>query len=182
MTAKSTKIFIGRITGAHGIRGEVTIRSETELPQNIGAYGVLTDGRGDRRFEVKVVRTTPKGAVIARIAGIADRTAAEQLAGTDLYVERCQLPAPDEGEFYHSDLIGLKALAPDGTAIGDVVAIQNYGAGDLIELRPHGETMTELVPFSDAYVPFVDIAAGTITIILPLLTGDEDEDSGLDRN
>jgi 16S rRNA processing protein RimM len=117
---------------------------------------------------------TGKG-VVARIEGVTDRNAAEALKGTELYVDRDRLPAATEGEFYHADLIGLDAVDPDGKAIGSIVAVQNFGAGDLLEVRLAGSTRTELVPFTEAAVPTVDMSAGRAVVILPPTTDDEEE-------
>ena len=167
-------ILLGRITGAQGIRGEVVVHSFAAAPEDIGAYGPLTDPAGTRSFKLEVVRLTPKGAVIARIAGVDDRTAAEALKGTELYVARDKLPAPDDGEFYHADLIGLAAVAPDGATIGEVIAVQNYGAGDLLEIRLPGTASTELVPFNDSFVPSVDLVAGKAIVIMPVEMPDDE--------
>jgi 16S rRNA processing protein RimM len=98
------------------------------------------------------------------------RDAAEALRGIDLYVERDRLPAAAEGEFYYADLIGLAAVDPQGNRVGEIVAVQNYGAGDLLELRLAGQGQTELIPFTDAYVPEVDIAAKRVVVALPTET------------
>ncbi len=161
------RVLVGRIGAAHGVRGEVLIQSYTEDPQAIGSYGPLLTEDGTRRIEIKFVRVTPKG-IVARIAGIGDRNGVEALKGLALYVERARLPAAAEGEFYRADLVGLRAVAPDGAALGMIVAVDNYGAGDILELRLEGTHETELIPFADAYVPAVDIAAGTITVVLPV--------------
>ncbi len=166
-------ILLGRITGAQGIRGEVVVHSFAAAPADIGSYGPLSDLAGKRSFKLKVVRLTPKGTVIARIAGIEDRNAAEALKGVELHVARDKLPAPDDGEFYHADLIGLAAVSPDGAAIGEVVAVQNYGAGDLIEIRLPGGRSTELVPFTDRFVPSVDIATRTMVVVMPVAAPDD---------
>lgn len=166
-------ILLGRITGAHGIRGDVLVHSFAAAPEDIGAYGPLSDKAGARSFRLRVLRLTPKGAVIARIAGVSDRNAAEALKGTELYIARDRLPAPAEGEYYHADLIGLAAVDPDGKAIGELVAVQNYGAGDLLEIRIPGRKETELVPFTDAFVPTVDIAARKVVIVLPPAAEDD---------
>jgi 16S rRNA processing protein RimM len=160
------RILLGRIAGAHGIRGEVVIHAYTQAPENIGAYGALIDAGAARQFKIKVVRVTPKG-VIARIAGVADRNAAEALRGVELYVDRARLPAAADGEFYHADLIGLTAVDPEGKTIGAVVAVQNFGAGDLLEIRLADKLKTELVPFTDTHVPEVDVAGGRIVVALP---------------
>jgi len=170
-------ILLGRITGAHGIKGEVIVHSFAAVPEDIGAYGPLSDENGTQKFRLRVVRMTPKGAIIARITGVTDRNAAEALKGTDLFVAREKLPAPDDGEFYHADLIGLAAVSPDGTRIGEVVAVPNYGAGDLLEIRVDGRKETELVPFNDDFVPTVDIAAGKAVVVMPVSSSDSDDNT-----
>jgi 16S rRNA processing protein RimM len=175
----SSRLLLGRIAGAHGIRGEVLIHAYTSAPEDIVAYGPLSDATARRSFEIAIVRTTPKG-VVARIAGIADRNAAEALKGVELYVGRDRLPAAAEGEFYYADLIGLAAVDPAGKAIGEIVAVQNYGAGDLIEIRFAGSAKTELIPFTEAAVPQIDIAARRVVVIMPATTDareDGDPDS-----
>jgi len=171
VAAKPNRILLGRIAGAHGIRGEVLIKTFTAAPENIGAYGPLSDESGTRMFKVETARATPKG-VVARIQDIADRNGAEALKGVMLYIERERLPAAAEGEFYHADLVGLQAVDGGGKAIGEIVAVQNFGAGDLLEIRLAGSSRTELVPFTDAAVPEVDIAARRIVVVLPSETPD----------
>ena len=163
---KPDRILLGRIAGAHGIRGEVLIKTFTEAPENVGAYGPLSDESGTRIFKLKSVRATPKG-VVARLQGVDDRNGAEALKGIALYIERDRLPAAAEGEFYHADLIGLAAVDGDGKPIGEIVAVQNYGAGDLLEIRLAGSSKTELVPFTDAAAPEVDIAARRVVVVMP---------------
>ncbi|MBO0764164.1 MAG: ribosome maturation factor RimM [Hyphomicrobiaceae bacterium] len=168
------RILLGRIAGAHGIRGEVLIKTFTGRPEDIAAYGPLEDGCG-RRLLIEALRATPRG-VVARLAGIADRTAAEALKGRSLYVARASLPVAAEGEFYYADLIGLAAVDPDGRALGEVVDVHNHGAGDLLELRLADDGKTELVPFTDAFVPEVDLAASRVVVRLPE-TDETDEGS-----
>jgi len=165
-TEKSKRILLGSIAGAHGIRGEVLIKTFTASPENIGAYGPLSDESGARKFEIETARASPKG-VVARVRGVADRNGAEALKGVDLYIDRDRLPAAAEGEFYHADLIGLTAVDHDGKPMGEIVAVQNYGAGDLLEIRLAGAGKTELVPFTDDAVPEVDIAARRVVVVLP---------------
>ncbi|MFM9941947.1 MAG: ribosome maturation factor RimM [Hyphomicrobiaceae bacterium] len=161
-----TRILLGRIKAAHGIRGEVLVTSFADVPEDVAAYGPLASKDGKRHFELSVIRVTPKG-VVVRIKGVNDRNAVEALRGTELYVARDQLPAPEDGVFYHSDLIGLDAVAPDGTAIGHIIAVDNFGAGDLVEIRLAGSNKTEFVPFTDACVPSVDLVASRVTVVLP---------------
>ncbi|WP_024274993.1 ribosome maturation factor RimM [Hyphomicrobium sp. 802] len=168
------RILVGEITGAHGIRGDVLVRSYTETPDAIAAYGPLTDASGKKSYSLCVVRVTSKG-IVARVAGVEDRNGAEPLRGTKLYIERSKLPATGETEFYHADLIGLRAVAADGSALGKIVSVQNFGAGDLLELKPlEGET--EFIPFEDRWVPSVDLDAGMLIINRPAVTVDDDSD------
>ncbi len=165
------RILLGHIASAHGIRGEVVIKSYTAVPEDIARYGALSDEAGRRTFTIESARMTGKG-VIARLAGVADRTAAEALRGTALMVERSALPPADDGDYYLADLVGISATAPDGSPLGTIVSVQNFGAGDLLELRLHTTKQTEFVPFTDTYVPTVDIHARTATVVMPVMVGD----------
>ena len=168
------RILLGRILRAHGIRGELLLATYTAAPEAIGDYGPLSDEAGTRTYDITVVCETPKG-VIARVKGVPDRTAAEQLKGIDLYVDRARLPDPEDGAYYHEDLIGLEAVSPGGQPIGEIVSVQNFGAGDLVEIRLAGSKRTELVPFTDAFVPQVDIAARRAVVVMPVDAKDEGE-------
>lgn len=175
--SKSDRVLLGEITGVHGIKGEVVIRSYAADPGDIAAYGRLQDSAGTTTYEVVPVRTGPKG-VVARIAGIDDRTSAERLRGTKLYVDRAALPAPDDDSFYFTDLIGLTVIDGDGKAFGRISAVHNFGAGDIIEVVIDGTPGSELVPFADAYVPEVNIAEGWVRVLLPASTGEEHDPGG----
>ena len=166
MTDSDTLIFLGHISTAQGIRGEVVIKSHTEDPADIAAYGPLTDEAGTKTFDITVVRVARKG-VIARIKGVADRNAAEALRGTELYIPRDRLPEPEPDEHYHADLTGLPAYTADGDLVGEIVAVQNFGAGDLLEVRLDGQSRTEFVPFDDHFVPDIDLEAGRVTVLMP---------------
>jgi len=154
-------VRLGIIVGVRGIKGEVRIKSFTDDPADIGAYGPLYDRTGDRRFDLKVTGTQ-KGVVLARVDGVNDRTAAEALKKTELFIERDQLPAPEEDEFYHSDLEGLEAVTVSGETIGKVVGVFDFGAGPVVEIS--GNVM---VPFTRAAVPEVDIECGRLVIDPP---------------
>jgi 16S rRNA processing protein RimM len=157
------RICVAQIGAAHGIRGEVRLRSFTEDPMAITSYGPLESEDGARRFEIEALRPS-KDLFVARLAGVNDRNAAEQLTNVKLYVSRERLPPAAEGEFYHADLVGLAAVTPDGTSLGTVTAVHNFGAGDVIEIKPeNGETL--LVPFTDTTVPEVDIAGGRMVVV-----------------
>ena len=160
------RVLLGQISTAQGIRGEVVIKSYTGEPADIGSYGPLTDEGGTRSFDITVVRVAKKG-VIARINGVTDRNGAEALRGTQLYIDRDKLPAPEDDEVYHADLIGLEAVTADGEIVGEVVAVQNFGAGDLLEVRLSGKRRTEFVPFDETFVPEIDLEAGRVTVVMP---------------
>jgi len=170
------RILIGEISGAHGIRGDVLVRSYTETPGAIASYGPLTDESGKRSFSLRVVRVTPKG-IVARISGIEDRNAAEPLRGIKLYVGRDRLPEPEGTAYYYADLIGLDAVSEDGSAQGKIVSVQNFGAGDLLELEPADGLATEFIPFENRYVPNIDLQSRTIVIRRPDMTGSEDDEA-----
>ena len=172
---KPSRILLGRVAGAHGIRGDVLIKTFTEAPENIGAYGPLSDAEGVRSFTISHTRATQKG-VVARLKGISDRTAAEALKGVELYVAREQLPATDESEFYHADLIGLSAVDPADQPLGTIIAVHNFGAGDLLEIRMLVSGKTEFVPFTDAVVPDVDIRAGKVVVVVPAIEAIDNND------
>lgn len=177
MTDPDRLILLGEIGAAHGIRGEVSIRTFTEEPAAIAAYGPLSDSTGQRSFTIVGLRVTPK-AIIARLAGIDDRTAAEKLRNTGLYVKRSRLPQPEAGSYYHEDLVGLATLDAEGRTWGRIAAIVNYGAGDLLEIERGGERETLLVPFTDATVPSIDLEARSAVVLPPAYAADEDETAG----
>jgi 16S rRNA processing protein RimM len=159
------RVLVGAIAGAHGVRGQVRIKSFTDDPAGVAAYGPVSDESGQRRFAL-IVTGAAKGGVIARIDGVLDRTAADALRGLRLYVPRTALPPPSAGEYYRADLIGLSAELSDGTRYGRVADVQDYGAGDLLEIARLDGT-TELLPFTDRIVPAVDVAAGRVVIEPP---------------
>lgn len=160
------RICLGQIGAAHGVRGEVRLRSFTSDPEAIAGYGPLETEDG-RVFEIESLRPA-KNYFVARLAGIGDRSAAERLANLKLYVPRERLPTLEQAdEFYHADLIGLAVVDRAGERLGTVVAIHNFGAGDLIEVRPDAGGDTELVPFDEADVPTIDVAAGRIVVDPP---------------
>jgi 16S rRNA processing protein RimM len=160
------RVCLGAIAGAHGVRGLVRVKSFTAEPQAIATYGPLQDEEGQRRFSLDVLGES-KGLLIARISGIEDRDAAERLKGVRLYVRRADLPEPDAEEFYQADLIGLVALRADGTSLGTVRAVNDFGAGASLEIEDDaGKTV--IVPFTAAAVPTVDIAGGRLVVEPPV--------------
>jgi 16S rRNA processing protein RimM len=162
---REARLCVGVVTGPQGVRGAVRVKSFTEDPADVAAYGPVEDEAGQRRFELRVVGNA-KGVVVAKIAGLDDRDAAERLKGTRLYVQRSALPAPEEDEYYHSDLIGLPMALRDGTVFGTVRAVHDYGAGVSLEVAHRGGQLV-MVQFTRAIVPVVDIAAGRLVIEPP---------------
>lgn len=162
------RVCVGVVVGAHGVRGALRIKPFTEQPDGIAAYGPVEDEAGARRLRLKVLGTA-KGIVTATAQGVADRDAAEALTGTRLYVPRDRLPPPEPDEFYHSDLVGLAAQREDGTPFGTVRAVFDFGAGDVIELAL-SDGRVEMLPFTKAVVPVVDLAAGRLVVSPPEVT------------
>ena len=160
--SKTDMITLGEISRPHGVRGEVKLKSFTEDPCAIGAYGVLVTERGEK-VTLKNVRLA-QDHVIARIEGVTDRDAADRLKGRKLQVDRAALPDDelDEDEAFIADLIGLPAIDGEGKALGEIVAVQNYGAGDLIEIAVPGKKATLLLPFTDDVV--VEIGEDAVVI------------------
>jgi len=168
MNSKTNQIFLGQIGAAHGIKGQVRIATHTQDPEAIGSYGPLDTDRPGLTITLTKVRLQ-KNVIVAHIKGISDRTAAEQLNGVSLFIDRSKLPdTEDEDDFYHADLLGLDARLDSGVVIGKVSAVLNFGAGDLIEVRDPQSGDTYLYPFTKAVVPVINIAEGYLTIVVPL--------------
>jgi 16S rRNA processing protein RimM len=162
-----TRVCVARIGAPHGVRGEVRLWVFTEDAAAIKDYGPLESEDGSQLFEIESLRPG-KRFFVARLRGIADRAAAERLNNVDLYVPREKLPPPDDAEtFYHADLIGMTAVDRQGETIGTVLAVQNFGAGDLLEIQPAGGGAAALLPFTKAAVPMVDVAARRIVVDPP---------------
>jgi 16S rRNA processing protein RimM len=168
LSAAADRVCVAQIGAAHGVRGEVRLRSFTQAPEAFTSYGPLESEDGARRFTIEALRPA-KDHFVARIAGVNDRDAAEQLTHLRLYVPRAALPPAGDGEFYHADLVGLTALTPDGTPLGTVSAIHNFGAGDIVEIKRDGAEPL-LVPFTDATVPTIDVKAGRMVVNPPAET------------
>jgi 16S rRNA processing protein RimM len=161
-------LLVGRIGAAHGIKGEVRIAPFTQNPTDIAAYGPLATDQGDLSLSIEGVRIQGN-VLIARLKGITDRNEAERLNGVSLFVPRTALPEPDdEDDFYHADLIGLKVRLEDGTEIGEIISLPNYGAGDLLEVRDPRSGDTFLYPFTRAVVPEINISGGFVVLSPPV--------------
>jgi 16S rRNA processing protein RimM len=160
------RICVAQIGAAHGVRGEVRLRSFTEDPMAVTSYGPLESEDGTRRFTIEALRPL-KDLFVAQLEGVVDRDAAEALTNIRLYVPRDRLPPLEDDEtYYHADLIGLAAVTPDGAPLGTVKAIHNFGAGDVLEIKPdNGDPL--MVPFTDTAVPNIDIAARRMVVVPP---------------
>jgi len=171
----AAQICIARIGAAHGVRGAVKLWTFTEDPLAVMRYGSLATRDGARSFEVVTAREA-KGHLVATLKGVTTREQAERLNGLELYVAREKLPDAGKDEYYHADLIGLAAMTPANEPLGRIIAIHNFGAGDIIEIAPpSGATM--LLPFTNAVVPSVDVAGGRVVIELPQEIEGEDPSS-----
>lgn len=158
-------VCVGELVGAHGVRGVVRLRSYTAEPEAITDYGPLLDAKGLRQFKVTLL--SRQGEVwLARVEGVEDRTAAEKLRGVRLHVPRAALPEPDDEEYYYADLMGLRAETTDGAALGQVLAVHDFGAGTMLEVQLVGGR-TVMVPFTKAVVPVVSIKEGRVVVEPP---------------
>lgn len=161
---------MGEFGRAHGLNGEVRLKSFTADPLGIAGYGPLMTADG-RALTLADIRPAPGAApdmLIARVQGVSGRTAAEALNRLTVFVPRARLGTPEEtDEFFTTDLIGATAVDAAGTVVATVVAVPNYGGGDLLELRPAAGGATALLPFTKAFVPTLDLTARRITVDLP---------------
>ena len=155
-------ICVGAFSGSYGVKGEVRLKSFCADPEAIADYSPLTTEDGKHSYAITI-----KGALVAKVEGITNKEMADDLKGLRLFARRDQLPALPDDEFYHADLIGLTVLDTGGTVLGRVHAVQNHGAGDLLEVSPEGGGNTILLPFTRAVVPTVDLSAGRIIVDPP---------------
>ncbi|MBI1774221.1 MAG: 16S rRNA processing protein RimM [Proteobacteria bacterium] len=163
--AEAARLLVGEIVGAQGIGGLLRVRSFTQEPADLLAYGPVIAEPDGKPIELRLERVAKGGVVIARAPGVTDRNAAERLRGVKLFLERGQLPVAGEDEFYHADLIGLTVELASGERLGVVSAVQDFGAGALLEVR-HASGST-LLPFTRAVVPAVDLALRRIVVEPP---------------
>jgi 16S rRNA processing protein RimM len=168
--APADQVCLGVMVGAHGVRGLVKVKSFTEDPAAVAAYGPVSDAAGRRRWNLQVTGPAPgksPDVVLVRVEGVKDRDAAQALHGTELYVGRETLPALAEDEtFYHADLIGLQVEDAAGQSLGRVKAVENYGAGDVLEIAG-ADGRSLMLAFTKAAVPLVDLAGGRLVVALP---------------
>jgi 16S rRNA processing protein RimM len=180
VTGTSREILVGVFGAAHGIRGEIRLKSFTSDPKAIGSYGALHDETGTRDFVIDALRPIGTDMFVARVKGVPDRKSAEHLNGIELFVPRDALPSPDDEEFYHTDLIGLRVENERGESLGSVVALHNFGAGDILEIAPPPDApdrTTAMLAFTRALVPVVDVAGGRIVVSVdPSAAADDSSD------
>ena len=158
-------VMLAAVIGAHGLKGEVKVKTFTATPGAIARYGALHDAQGTK-FEIARVDPGNKGEAVVAFKHVTSRNDAEKLKGTELFVARAVLPDAGEEEFYHADLVGLRAEDGEGHAIGIVAAILNFGAGDVIVIKlPDDDEL--LLPFSREVVPSIDFANGRVVIAVP---------------
>jgi 16S rRNA processing protein RimM len=158
---------LGVFGAPQGVRGDVRVKSFTADPKAIGAYGALTDKAGARVFAFESLRALADETFVARVKGVTSREDAQALNGVELYARREQLPPPGEDEFYYDDLVGLDAATREGSTLGRVVALSNFGAGDILEIAPEGGGETLLLPFTKAVAVEIDFSARRIVIEPP---------------
>ena len=161
------RILVGIIGAPQGLKGEVRIKSLTADPLALKDYGPVQDEAGARGWRVLALRLIRDDMCVARLEGVEDRDAAQALNPTKLYALRANLPAPAAGEYYHADLIGLRAETRAGLAFGTIVAIHNFGAGDLLEIAPPNGGETVLLPFASPFLGEVDVTRGRVTVDPP---------------
>ena len=170
---EKNKVCLGAIVGVHGIRGEVKIKCFCDDEKHLTAYGALSNEQGDMSLDIKIVGHS-KDLLRAKIKGVEDRTTAENYIGTGLYIERDKLPSLDEEEFYHADLIGLDVRNNQGESLGEVNAIYNFGAGDILEIKSK-DGVLEMLPFNKTFVPTINIKDGYI--IVEMVLADEEAEA-----
>lgn len=168
------RILVGRFGGAQGLKGELRLKAFTGEPTAISRYGVLASRDGRQSFAIERLRRLTDDMVLVKIQGIDDRTAAEALTNLEVFVDRDRLPPPEDGEFYHVDLLGLSAQLADGRVLGIVQSVENYGGGDLLAIAPSG-CDTILIPFTREFVPVVDVAARRLVVADGALGREESE-------
>jgi 16S rRNA processing protein RimM len=166
---------MGRFGAPHGVRGELRLQSFTGDPLAIADYGPLTDKSGKKTFTLLNLRPQGKDMLVVRLKGVDDRDGAQALNGVELYLARDKLPAPDPDEFYLADLEGLRAETTTGAVIGRVVALRNFGAGDILEIAPATGGDTLMYPFTKAVAPIIDLAGGRIVVEPPEETEGENK-------
>lgn len=172
-STEASLVAVGVITGAHGIRGQVKIRSFTTDPYDIADYDPLLNETGSKRYELKIDAATKNG-LVGTVKGIKNRNEAELMKGTKFFIDKTKIPDADEDEFFYEELVGLKVRDASGAAIGTVTAMYDFGAGDIIEIK-HSDGAKEMYPFTRASFPDVKVTDGYISAELPEFVEARDE-------
>lgn len=165
--ASDMLIEVGVFGAPHGVRGELRLKSFTAHPTRIAAYAPLTSEDGKKSFKIKSLRQIRDDMLVVSLEGVTDRDAAEALTHLRLFVPRDQLPPPDEEEYYHADLIGLKVENSDALAIGYVTAVHDFGAGDILEIALDRGGPSLLLPFTKAAVPEINLRECRLIAVIP---------------
>jgi 16S rRNA processing protein RimM len=160
------RVCVGAVVGAHGVRGQVRVKSFTADPADVAAYGPVQSEDGTKTYKLKVTGEA-KGLVLVKLEGVNDRNAAEAMRGTRFFVARERLPELEEDEFLYTDLVGLKAEDEEGAVLGTVKGVADFGAGELLDIVL-SEGGSLMVPFTKAAVPVVDIANKRLVVIPPV--------------
>ncbi|MBX9761267.1 MAG: ribosome maturation factor RimM [Beijerinckiaceae bacterium] len=166
MPDNSPRILVGRFGAAHGVRGEIRIKSFTADPMALASYAGLTDQTGARSFRIESARPVKDDLIVARVAGLKDRNGAEALTNVEIYIAREALPPAGEEEFYIADLIGMRAELADGAAFGTITNVLNFGAGDILDIALEGGG-SRLLPFTRACAPHVDVSGRRVIVAPP---------------
>ncbi|MEO1252038.1 MAG: ribosome maturation factor RimM [Pseudomonadota bacterium] len=173
---RDKRICLGAFAGAHGVKGEAIVKTFTEAPDAIAAYGAVETEDGAQRFTLRFIRSPRPGFAIVRAAEIASREAALALKGERLYVARAALPETPAGEYYLDDLVGLSVVDETGAPAGEVVGIHNFGAGDILEIGEiPGVKGAKMIPLIDEAVPEIDLDAGRLVAARACLTDEDAE-------
>jgi 16S rRNA processing protein RimM len=171
--SRTRDVLMAAVIGAHGLRGEVKVKTFTAALDALNAYGPL-HAKDGRRFTIEALRPTGDDEAVVAFAEIKDRNASEALKGTELFVARDKLPAAEANEYYHTDLVGLDAFDPEGHRIGTIKSIQNYGAGDVLVIAADGEEI--LLAFTRDNVPEIDLADSRIIVAVPDEVGERGDE------
>ena len=164
----TARVLVGVFGAPHGVRGQIRLKSFTGDPAAIAGYGPLGDAAGRRSFVLTALRLLKGDMFVATLAGIDQREAAVALNGVELFLPRAALPLAQDEEFYHADLIGLRAEAIDGALLGTVRNVLNFGAGDILEIAPAAGGEMLVLPFTKAVVPVIDLAGGRVVVMVPV--------------
>ena len=174
MTTKPSLVEIAKIVSAHGIKGQVKLKSMTVNPVDFQSYGELTYADGSDVGEIRVTGEA-KGVLIATFENVKTRNDAEAMKGKSIFVDPATLPDPEEDEYYAKDLAGLEVRLSDGTVFGTVKALLDFGAGELLEIEG-AKNKLSYYPFTLEAFPKVSVSEGWIEFVAPAETTSQDED------